>query len=88
MLVNFERSFLKDIKKLDDKNIAKKLKQVLELFEINEDLTNISNIKKLKGHHSYYRIKIGNYRLGFSYENDNIDIIRFLHRKDIYKLFP
>ena len=88
MLVNFERSFLKDIQKLDDKSVSKKLKLILEQLEFEETLLNISNIKKLKGHNHYYRIKIGNYRLGFSYENSTIDVIRFLHRKDIDKLFP
>jgi mRNA interferase RelE/StbE len=88
MKINFEKSFLKDIKKLDNKSIANKLKDILENLEQNKTLSNISNVKKLKGHNDYYRIKIGSYRLGFSYKNDTIDIIRFIHRKDIYKVFP
>ena len=88
MLVKYEKSFLKDIKKLDDKVLARKLKTILEEFETKKDLSTIVQIKKLKGHSKFFRIKIGNYRLGFSYEDNNIDIIRFLHRKDIYKLFP
>ena len=51
-------------------------------------LQDMQNIKKLKGHDNYYRLKISDYRLGFSYENGEINIIRFLHRKEIYKLFP
>ena len=88
MFLNYEKSFLKDIKKLNDKSIAKKLKDILSLLENSDYLMDISNIKKLKGHNNYYRIKIGNYRLGFSLEDKEIDIIRFLHRKDIYKFFP
>ncbi len=88
MLVKYEKSFLKDIQKLNNKKIAKRLQVLLETFEENQNLQNTPNIKKLKGSNSYYRLKIANYRLGFSYENNKIDIIRFLHRKDIYKLFP
>jgi mRNA interferase RelE/StbE len=88
MIVNYEKSFLKDIQKLNDKKIAAKLKSLLEEFENSHNLQNTPNIKKLKGFDIYYRVKIGNYRLGFSYQDNQIDIIRFLHRKDIYKLFP
>ena len=88
MIVNFEKSFLKDIQKLSDKKAAQKLKIFIEELEELDNLQNIPNIKKLKGFNIYYRLKLGNYRLGFSYENDQVDLIRFLHRKDIYKLFP
>ncbi|MFA6145532.1 MAG: type II toxin-antitoxin system RelE/ParE family toxin [Sulfurimonas sp.] len=88
MKVEFEKSFLKDIQKLNDKNTAIKLKAKLLEFEEQADLATMQNIKKLKGHKSYYRLKIGDYRLGFSYEEGKLNIIRFLHRKDIYKLFP
>jgi len=88
MLLKYERSFLKDIQKLQDKKIAKKLQTLFETFEQEENLQSIPNIKKLKGYDTYYRVKIGSYRLGFSFEDNQIDIIRFLHRKDIYKLFP
>ena len=88
MNVNYEKSFLKDIKKLDDKAVAAKLKTILLDLENALALQEVQNIKKLKGHDSYYRLKISDYRLGFSYENGEINIIRFLHRKEIYKLFP
>lgn len=88
MKVRYEKSFLKDIEKLNDKNVAIKLKTKLIELEEQTDLASIPNIKKLKGYRVYYRLKIGDYRLGFSYEDGELNIIRFLHRKDIYKLFP
>jgi len=88
MQVNYEKSFLKDIKNLNDKKTAQRLKKILQELEESNSLEKLQNVKKLKGFKSYYRIKISNYRLGFSYEDGKIDIIRFLHRKDIYKLFP
>jgi mRNA interferase RelE/StbE len=88
MQVFYEKSFLKDIKKINDKNIANKLKKILNKFEEEKSLTAFLNVKKLKGFDNFYRIKIGNYRLGFKYENESIEVIRFLHRKDMYKLFP
>ena len=37
---------------------------------------------------NYYRMGIGNYRMGFKIESGNIIILRFMHRKDIYNYFP
>ncbi|MBP1468695.1 type II toxin-antitoxin system RelE/ParE family toxin [Candidatus Chloroploca sp. M-50] len=36
----------------------------------------------------YYRIRIGDYRLGLFVEDDTITVVRFLHRRDIYRYFP
>ena len=88
MLIKFEKSFYKDIKRLNNPDVAKKLKETLILFENAKSLNEIQNIKKLKTYKIYYRLRIGNYRLGFSFENETITFIRFLPRKDIYKLFP
>jgi len=88
MTTNYEKSFLKDIKKLQNKQVSQKLKLLLSEFEKSNDLTSFQNVKKLKGNDNFFRIKISEYRLGFHYENNEITIIRFLHRKDIYKFFP
>jgi len=88
VLINFEKSFYKDINKLNNPSIVKKLKETLLIFENSNSLNEIQNIKKLKTYKIYYRLRIGNYRLGFSFENNTVTFIRFLPRKDIYKLFP
>ncbi len=58
MTIHFEKSFLKDIKKLNDKMIASNLKTFIEQFEAIDTINNLQNIKKLKGHNLYYRLKI------------------------------
>jgi len=35
----------------------------------------------------YYRIRIGNYRMGINLENESVVFIRFLHRREIYSYF-
>jgi mRNA interferase RelE/StbE len=42
----------------------------------------------MSGHPEAYRIRIGDYRLGFYYTENQIEIARFLKRNDIYKVFP
>ncbi len=46
-----------------------------------------SDIRKLKGHDSVYRLRIGNYRFLYKVDNDILIIFMFDagHRKDIYR---
>ena len=88
MKVEFRKSFTKDLKNVADKNVLKRVKEAIEAVENAETLTEISNRKKLKGEKNYFRLKLGDFRLGFALENDTIIFVRFLPRKDIYKYFP
>lgn len=51
-------------------------------------LETIVGIKKLKGYKSYFRVRIGDYRIGLYLEKNIVVFSRVLHRKDIYKYFP
>ncbi|TVM04222.1 MAG: plasmid stabilization protein [Candidatus Brocadia sp. WS118] len=53
-----------------------------------KDITEIKNLKKIKGHPSFYRIRIGDYRLGIEYRETTLVFMRVLHRKEIYRYFP
>lgn len=88
MKVEFRTSFTKDLKNISDKSILKRAKEAIEAVEKAETLAEIQNRKKLKGEKNYFRLKIGEFRLGFALENDIVIFVRFLPRKDIYKYFP
>ena len=88
MKVEFRASFSKDVSKISNKTVFKRIRDIIENVENTEDLQNISNLKKLKGGDHYYRIKVGEYRIGLSIEKDIRVFVRCLHRKDIYRYFP
>ena len=88
MKVEYLKSFSKDLDALKLKSVKNALSRLIEMMEDADVIQEIPNIKKLKGHRSAYRIRIGDYRLGFFYEPPKITLARFLHRKDIYKIFP
>lgn len=88
MKVEFKESFLKDLRPVKDKNLLSRVKETIENLEKAEKLEEISNLKKLKGERGYYRIGIGDYRVGLKIEGDQVTFIRMLNRKDIYKYFP
>jgi mRNA-degrading endonuclease RelE of RelBE toxin-antitoxin system len=87
MDVIFLRQFSKDIDKLPT-SIRKKLTRVIIEAEDAENLSAVQHCKKLHNHNTAYRIRMGDYRLGFYFENNQIIMARVVHRKDIYKLFP
>lgn len=88
MTVEFLKSFSKDLDKVSSATVRTQLKQVVVALEKAEHLQNFPGTKKLKGHRSAYRIRIGDYRPGLFLENNTALLARFLHRKDIYKIFP
>lgn len=88
MKVRVDKSFEKDVKKIKDEKLFTRIADTIEQVQTAISTDEIKNIKKLKGSNSYYRIRIGSYRIGISIVGDKVDFIRFLPRKDIYKYFP
>ncbi len=88
MKVEFLHKFSKDLDDLKVKSVKQSLIHLIESMEAVDKLEKIPNTKKLKGHKTAYRTRIGDYRLGFFYENSTILLARFVNRKDIYKVFP
>ena len=88
MKVIFLKEFSKDLDGISLKAVKLALIKAIERMETATTLTTIPHTKKLKGHKTAYRTRIGDYRLGFFFEDEVIYIARFVHRKDIYKLFP
>jgi mRNA interferase RelE/StbE len=66
----------------------KRIREKIDEVERAQSLSEISKLKKLSGHAAYYRIRVGDYRLGITAAEDTVVFVRFLNRKDIYKYFP
>ncbi len=89
MKIFIDKSFVKDVDKITDKKLLRNLKKLIIELENSNSLVDLPNVKKIKGYNSFYRIRMGNYRLGMEEIDSNvICLTRFLHRKDIYKYFP
>jgi mRNA interferase RelE/StbE len=86
--VSFRDSFAKDLKGVRDKSLLGRVKEVIETAEMAGSLSDISNLKKLKGGGNYFRLRVGDYRVGLALEDDTLIFVRLLNRKDIYKYFP
>jgi len=88
MNLEFSNSFEKQLNGILDAPLKKGIASAIHHIQEAKTTKDIPHIKKLKGHKSAYRIKIGDYRLGFYVEKGNALISTIAHRKDIYKKFP
>ncbi len=88
MQVEFSSKFSKDLDYINPKSVHANIRKLIGLVESANDLHNIPNLKKLVGFKSAYRVRIGDYRVGFFYEGHKVLFARVVHRKDIYKVFP
>jgi mRNA interferase RelE/StbE len=89
MIVEFDKSFVKSLDKIKDSALYEKVELLILELERVQMVSEIKNTKKLKGYKSYYRIRIGDYRVGFDLINSGaIRLIIVARRKDIYRVFP
>jgi len=89
VIVEFDQAFARSVEKIKDKRTVTRILKAVEKAENSPSLEDIPNIKKLSGFKNYFRVKVGDYRLGF--EKIDSQTIRFIlasHRKDIYRNFP
>ena len=85
--VLFQKSAFKEYKKLP-KKVQVKIDESLEILSVNP-LSEILRFKKIRGRENHYRIRIGDYRLIYSPQNEQliVRVIRVGNRKDVYKYF-
>lgn len=86
MKIEFRESFVKDLKRVD-LPVKRQVKELIERVEKASNFPSLENVKKFKGAENYYRIRLGDYRVGIVFEKEALIFVRFLHRKDIYRYF-
>ncbi len=89
MNVIFDENFSKQLEKLNNHSVKQHFGRFLNLCEKAQTLSELPNVKKMKGTSEYFRFRSGRYRFGFIlHSNGMIEFISVSHRKDFYKHFP
>ena len=88
MQVEFLEKFGKDLDKVNQPFVKKALQKTIIRIEQVGNLNEIPHVKKLAGHKSAYRIRVGDYRIGIFVDGNKVQFARVTNRKDIYKVFP
>jgi len=79
---------VRDLKKIQDEALRRRVKEAIEKVEAAETLRELPNLTKLSGTSGFYRIRVGDYRIGIAVEGDEVEFVRCLYRRDIYRYFP
>ncbi len=80
MVVLSSPSFHKDISKIKDRKIAGLIEQVIAKMLAAENLSEIGGVTKLSASSNAYRIRFGDYLLGFKLSGNTIELVIFAHR--------
>ncbi len=88
MQVRFTHLFVKQISKVQDKRLAKRIEDAITEVKNANILSDISHFKKLKGYTNAYRKSIGDHRIGLYISNNTVEFACFMSRKEIYRYFP
>lgn len=88
MNLKSKESFEKELLKINDKNLLNRIAHKVLKILLAGSISDISNLTEIKGAKDYFRLRIGDYRLGIIIKENSIIFVRCLHRKDIYKYFP
>lgn len=89
MVCYFKETFLKDLANIPGAYRRKIEKLVFEDIPKLKHITGKLDIRKIRGYENYYRIRLGNDRIGCQIQAESTIIFyRVKNRKDIYKVFP
>jgi len=83
----FRESFWRDVKKIKDKKTLNRIDEAIAEVDAAANLSEVQNVTKMEGAANAYRIRVGEFRLGFYLEADVVEFVRCLDRKDIYRYF-
>ena len=89
MELEFTTSFARDLRRIRNQDLRDTVERTigeLEAASTIRDVPNVTRINSASG--LYYRIRIGDYRLGIAVNGNLAILVRFLHRRDIYRYFP
>ena len=88
MKTEFKASFAKDLKNVQSKDVRRHVKDAIEEIERAQGIRNVAGVKKLRGAGDYYRVRVGEHRIGIILRGDTVVFVRCLDRKEIYRYFP
>lgn len=90
MIVQAKRSFQKDLRKCP-RYIQQMAVEVIETLEASKDFqtANLDITRMVQGKKTnYYRIRVGEWRIGCELIEPAVVLLRIMTRGDIYKAFP
>jgi len=87
--VEYTKRFLKELAALPIE-IQNRVEPIVFQELESENPFELGYLQKLRGYSDKYKIRVGDYRIGITFEQETNTLIceRIAHRKDIYRIFP
>ncbi|MBF0567703.1 MAG: type II toxin-antitoxin system RelE/ParE family toxin [Nitrospirae bacterium] len=84
----YRKKFLKDLASLPVSYKRQIENLVFEELPLDDQQSLFTRISKMRGYEGFYKIRIGDYRVGLYIASGKLEFRRVLHRKEIYRFFP
>jgi len=85
----YKKVFLKDLAALQGRYRSRIERLVFEQIPASDTVFQDFDVHKMRGYENYYRIRVGQYRIGCKVTSDNeIIFYRVKSREEIYRVFP
>ena len=80
--------FNRDLRRIRDRDLQRRIALKIQELETADSITEVSGIRAMRGWENHYRVRIGDYRMGLAVDGKVVTLLRFLHRREIYRYFP
>ncbi|MCY3507326.1 MAG: type II toxin-antitoxin system RelE/ParE family toxin [Chloroflexi bacterium] len=88
MRVEYTPAFARDLKRERNAELKRRVERRIEELKAATAITDVTRAVRVTAPGRYYRIRLGDFRLGFALVGDRVVLLRFMHRRDIYRYFP
>ena len=88
MEIRYGAGFNRDLARIRNPDLSRRIGRVIEDLKAASTITEARGIRRMTGAEHHYRIRMGDYRLGVSVQEDGVTLLRFAHRREIYRVFP
>ena len=88
MEIEYAAGFTRDLRRIDSSDLRQRVLRKIQEIEEASSIAEVTGVRRMTGREHYYRVRIGDYRLGVTVEGNVVTLLRFLHRRDIYHHFP
>ena len=90
MIIIYNKSFTKLFDEIKDKTVVKRANNAIQKLKSANTLREVTNIVPMEDHPGFYRIRFGDFRIGFfNIEGEpTVELLDIDHRNDFYRKFP
>jgi mRNA interferase RelE/StbE len=81
-------AFQRDVRKLHNRLAEDAVLHAVKLLNTAAHLRDLSAVVAIQGKPHYFRYRVGSYRLGFTFRDGTLTLLRCLHRREAYRFFP